>query len=549
MQALAVFLERVRRTDAVRTINRFLNSKYMLIVFAALTLLSNIFELEIFVYALMFLIAVYVILFGKDMLTFAAIAIFMYISPSAENNPFINPDSFFFPGNGIALGLIISLLVAAVLLFGLRVATDFGFVRFLRTERKLNVGFFLLAAAFLLGGVGYAEYDFRNIPYALLLFVAFYMLYFFLTGAVRWREVPKDYFSWLGLIVGLTVVLQLVNVFVIHADYIFSESGGIGDRHFIYTGWGTYTSMSIVLLIAMPCAFYFAAVKKHGFIFNILGSILYLAIVASNCRGSILMGAVVYLCCAVAVLTRKENRKGNLVVYCVVALGAFTVLIVFREKVMQLLSGLFNLALDDSNRFKLFEDGIFRFTQMPVFGEGFYACPTEYWNNQGGATFIPAFWHNTFIQMLAACGVIGLAAYLFHRFQTILLFVRRPSLCKTFIGFSVLSILLTCLLDCHIFNIGVTIIYSIALAFAEKSEEMTTEREDDLLLRLVRKLPFLRSRRFAAEQVLPPAAGSFDRDRDSSFTGNVPSDVSEEKEDISEKKEAASEGKEELSES
>ena len=46
---------------------------------------------------------------------------------------------------------------------------------------------------------------------------------------------------------------------------------------------------------------------------------------------------------------------------------------------------------------------------------------------------------------------------------------------------------MTCLLDCHLFNIGVGLIYSVILAFAEKSGEMEREAEDDLAASFFRR--------------------------------------------------------------
>ena len=62
-------------------------------------------------------------------------------------------------------------------------------------------------------------------------------------------------------------------------------------------------------------------------------------------------------------------------------------------------------------------------------------------------------------------------AYLFHRVQTAILFFKKPTLYKSFIGIGVLLLLLMSLLDCHFFNIGPVFFYSICLAFAEKTEE------------------------------------------------------------------------------
>lgn len=466
--ALVRAVENLRQSAVIGKINRFLDSRSMLAVFAVLALLSNLLGWEIAVYSVTFLLALYAVVFGRDMLILAPIAAFMYITPSAENNPFINSDSFFFPGKGPGLWLAVGFISFFLILFCLRVGTDGGFARFFGVRRRFLLSFLLLGGALLTGGVGYAGYDWRNLYYAVLFFLAVFLLYFILIATVRWEEVPGDYFAWLGLFLSLTVVAQLCNVFVIHADNIFRDGGIVCN--YIYTGWGAYTSMSVVMLFGMPGAFFLAATKKHGFVFNISGSLVYLAIVASQGRGSMLMGAVLYVLCAIAVLRKKQNRRGNLIVYGVILLAVIAVAVLFREKIFELISSLFERG--DSSRLKLFRDGLLRFRNHPVFGEGFYACPTDDWNNLGGATFIPAFWHNTIIQMLAGCGVIGLAAYLFHRWQTVRLFFLQPSYEKTFIGFSVLAVLLTCLLDCHLFNIGVTLLYSAALAFAEKTGKM-----------------------------------------------------------------------------
>ena len=83
---------------------------------------------------------------------------------------------------------------------------------------------------------------------------------------------------------------------------------------------------------------------------------------------------------------------------------------------------------------------------------------------------LPARWHNTVIQLLASCGLVGLLCYSVHRLQTIGMFWQKRHSDVVFIGFSVLALLIMSLLDCHFFNIGPTLFYSIALAFAEHLE-------------------------------------------------------------------------------
>ena len=73
-----------------------------------------------------------------------------------------------------------------------------------------------------------------------------------------------------------------------------------------------------------------------------------------------------------------------------------------------------------------------------------------------------------FIQILASCGIVGMVAYIYHRFQTIRLFFKNFSGAKMFPFVSMMTLLLTSMVDCHFFNIGPVLFYSTMLAFVEK---------------------------------------------------------------------------------
>ena len=79
--------------------------------------------------------------------------------------------------------------------------------------------------------------------------------------------------------------------------------------------------------------------------------------------------------------------------------------------------------------------------------------------------------HNTILQLLSSCGIVGLIAYLIHRTQTVISFFRKITLQRSFIALTILSILVISLFDNHIFNIFPTIIYGALTAIFEKSEK------------------------------------------------------------------------------
>ena len=469
----------------------------MLAVLAVLSLLTNFFSLELFTYSLAGVFGLYLCLFGKDMLPLAPTVLFLYVSPSLGNNPVYNPDSVFFPERW--LWLFVAIIVVFVVLFFLRLCLTVGLSRFLKERRKLLTGFLVLGAAFFLGGIGYEEYTARNLLYAFLLFGSMFALYFLVPPMVDWKKAPKDYFFWAGLFLGLVVAAELI--FAYCTNGVIDAEGSI-VRGNIRTGWGQHNTIGAVLAVCMPCAFYLAVKKKYGFIFSALGVLLYVAVVATNSRGSILMGGIVFLVCVVMTLVHKKNRLGNGLVFLAAALAAGVLLGIFRDDLENLFSVLLEIELDPSGRDELFKDGMEKFRLSPLFGSGFFSIGWGGWGDSA-MTILPYFWHNTFVEMLAACGVVGLAAYLFHRFQTIRLFFTAPTWEKSFLAASAGVILLTSLLDCHLFNIGITFIYSALLLFAEKSEESEREAEEDFLLPLFREL-----RRKIARRAPSGAAGT-----------------------------------------
>jgi hypothetical protein len=75
------------------------------------------------------------------------------------------------------------------------------------------------------------------------------------------------------------------------------------------------------------------------------------------------------------------------------------------------------------------------------------------------------------VQLLASCGAVGMGAYIIHRFQTAKLFLKKITPEKSFIACSIIVLLATSLFDCHSFNIGTVLLYSVSLAFAENLKD------------------------------------------------------------------------------
>jgi hypothetical protein len=453
----------------VVAINRFLRSKCFVCLIAVLVVLSNMFGWEFPVYIAVSLTAVFIGIFGKDFLPLVPIFVFMYFSPSLANNPGLNADSIFFPENG--LWIILAFILVAVIAVLSRIFAVEGRDFFL-TKRIFFLTLVLMCITFFMGGFGTEWYTFENVRYVILLSLSFLFPYYLFSGGIVWNKVTKDYFAWVSLMGGLIVLAELI--FIYATQDIYKDDGSI-ERALIHTGWGIHNNIGGMLVVFMPSAFYFASTKKGGCIYVILGTILLLGSVCTLSRTSILVGLVLYVFCAVWLLIQKKNRRQNMVTYIVLLVGVAIVYFIKRETFNELFDQFVRLGVSDSGRSPIYEAGIDQFLANQIFGNSFYSCNGYQWVYVEAMNFIPPRWHNTIIQILASCGLVGMAAYALHRLQTVAVLFIHPEKPKVFIFLSILSLLLISLMDCHLFNIGPTIYYSVALAFFEKTTEMKSD--------------------------------------------------------------------------
>lgn len=467
-------MQQLRQSPRVQAINSFLRSPGYILALSLLTVVCNLLGLELVYYTLVIALGLYVITLSKDLLPIMPMIMLCYIVPSVKNNPGRHGDSIFSFSNGGAYILVLASVVVVFLIWRLISDKEMGRA-FLTHKRSLVSGMLFLGVGYLLSGIGsYRYFDVfgRNLLFAFLQFISIALLYFLFTATVDWSNVPKDYLAWMGLGIGFTVLPQLLMAYL--SGQAFMEGTGTMDRELIYTGWGMHNNIGGLMVMMIPFAYYLAYTKKHSWVYNLLGTILLGGVMLSCSRTAMAVGAGIYLVCAVILLKNKRTRKENLWVYCIGALAVLGFVAVFFEKLMEIFSLFFEEIGLVSKRDVLLENGLKKFGNDPIFGGSFFfkGTPGEFvpWDFSEQATFssfFPPRWHNTLVQIAASCGVVGLVGYGFHRFQTFRMLWRNRSTENLFIALYLAVLLLCSLMDCHFFNVGPVLFYSMALAFAE----------------------------------------------------------------------------------
>ncbi len=457
-----------------KKINRVLYSNSFPWVAMILTLLAHIFQMELGAYILCGMVGLYIIFFGKDYSPILPLVTYCYLMPGRLNNPGKHETSLFYMKNGAWILVVIAIVLCIGTCVRFALDPEIGFKKMLHTKRRLLSGMILLSAAYLLCGLGsegYAEYAKSNFKFACLQVASLIACYFLFSFSVKWKELDRRYFAYVGLCMGLLVSLELI--YLLATQPLIVDGKILHDD--IYVGWGICNNMGLVIAMAIPFAFYFIYYGERTLLYHLLAIFLLMSAVLSTSRGAILGSFPIYIVCMIVVLW-KGKRKLAKIISCLVALlalafGIYAFLFI-RKTSPDTLKSFFS----DDPRMQLYDYGFRLFKESPWFGKGFYALNRSPFDTQlvekvGGYTnVIPDRWHNTWIQLLAGCGFVGFFAYMYHRYQTLNLFLRKINPEKAFIGLSLLVLLLMSFVDCHFFNLGPVLFYSSALAVAEYGE-------------------------------------------------------------------------------
>ena len=447
-------------------INDFLASPYYLIALTAVSMAAHLLALELWAYTFFTLVVLYSCIIGNELLPVAPLFLFSYILPSAGNNPGKHEGSIF------ATPWFFVLAALVVLAFSIFIFRNLK--RLFSGKKQLLPGILALCLAYLLSGIGSAAYPdalVKNLTLAAIQGISLVLPYLLILGGVDWKNVRKDYLGWIGVCAGCLLVFEVL------ANYL--QGGvivdGVIDRKKIFTGWGMYNNMGVMLAMMIPLAFSLTHRYKKDWLGLLVGGVFLVGVILTCSRTSMVAALGIYGVCALLLLFHSPNRKkaflsiGGLLALVVI------VMVIFRQPLLQLFSAFLAKLTDPSSRHVIFAKGWEQFVSAPIFGTSFFSPGlSKAWDFSTLDSFsslFPPRWHNTFVQLLASCGIIGVVAYVFHRVQTVQLFFRHKGTDRMFYGCSILALLVCCLLDCHFFNIGPVLFYSVIFAFTEAQTE------------------------------------------------------------------------------
>ncbi len=457
----------------VKIVQAVLSSKYFPFITAAFTLMSYYLGLDVVLFYYFALVGILMLLLLDDLTPFISLLLFMSISISLINTPSSsmgNSDYYRRPEIFIQIFIILSLFIATAV---------YRLIKTIVTGKfKITPIFFGMcgfAFVLLLNGLFTPDYNAKNLLFAFILASSLVIIYSCLKDNVKLNPEGYERIAYSFFAFSVVLLIELIEAYAT-TEGLFTD--GVINRGKLIFGWGVYNTYGVMLLMCLPATIYLAGKKSFGFVYTLYSFVLFTALFFSCSRQTMVGGAFVYIFCIATLFVKGKNRFANMCVLIAAAAACIVLIAVYHEAVFEFFQVIFeNLIVDGelngSGRMRLWREALGYFKKFPIFGSGFFVYFSYHGNS--GLGFMPLMCHNTILELLSSCGMVGLIVYLGHRIQTVLCFFKKVTVERTFIAMTILSILLLSLMDNHIFNIFPTIIYSSLIAILDKSQEKTEQ--------------------------------------------------------------------------
>jgi len=462
--------DKIRNNPFFARIDAFFQSAYFPLALAVPILIANIFGLDFVGFGFVIACVVWICLFCSDTKPVLACILYVVFCVSAQNSPGYGDGKNFYTTLPVLIALgSLGVIAIAALITRLIVSGDW---RNVFRKRFLVVGILVVCAVLLLSGIGSRWYDFDNVWLIGLEIFSLLGLYLFFSATIHYEgEKTLIYFARVCAVALGIITVELVAFYLRYYELGTPLNSAWKDK--ICVGWGVSNVIGELMVMLVPACFYLMQKERHGWAYYLMAIVCTAIMVFTFSRNAILFGAPLALGCAIySAFFGKNNRRlylwmslGVLGLLCLAAL----VLFVWTDYGTELFRFFINAGTDGRGREAFWARWIEYFKEYPLFGAGLAADKVT----QGHHSIFQRLAHNTVIQFLGSCGIVGLLGYLFHRVQTVILYVHKPTLGRSFLGVAVAVFCLMALLD-TIFFITYTLMYYVAfLVFTEKDYELT----------------------------------------------------------------------------
>ncbi|MCR5308837.1 MAG: O-antigen ligase family protein [Bacilli bacterium] len=466
--------------EVIDAISKFMDTMYFALALVGIELLCYYLELDLITILVVAISATFALLFKKDLNCLFFIFLCMSSMISFGNSPgniTSQPTYYFQPG------VYITCIIAAAI--PISIATYKGIKNIVKGNFKntpLLISIFALCIVFFINGIFSELY--KPLDALFGVFMVFFFGIFFIAIAPQ-MKINKESIISLSRQVAIYAFVPIVELCFYYLMTIINGES-LDTRTFIFLGWGNRNTLGFLFLLCL--CFIIALIKLDdnkaiiiaGYV---VGTLSLLGVVFSFSRQAYVCAATLVVISLIYILFHVDGKKKTI---CIISLGVIFVGIIGGTIVL-IAKGFFETLTMDSmisfgdGRISLWTRAIEMFETNPIFGGGFYYLggdPKVQLNN-----IMPLCCHNTILQLLSACGLVGLIAYGIYRFMTVKAVIKNFDSYKVYPILGLLVILITSLLDIHLFDLFGSSFYAILLAMAISPKSEISKQEDNVILK------------------------------------------------------------------
>ena len=378
---------------------------------------------------------------------------FMYqISPGHAPTVPARSDYFFTGIRPYLIALLIIVLFVSFFAYAKRteVYRSFNF-----KDCPLILPMLVLAAAFLLNGIGSETYAFKEFLLGFAEAGAYFLFFLLFYFGFRKRDLEKidSYFCYCTLWIAFVILVQLAILYF--TGDVWREDGAINVGR-IQLGWGVSTVIGAHLAVLIPVLLYGAMRRRYPIPYFIMACLTVLGCFLSMSRTALGVGALFFGISLLIGCFRGQRKTLFQITSLLIVLFILIAFIGYFEDIRRVFAVYFEKGFESNGRWELWKKCVDNFFDHPLFGAGFFGLEL------GEA--VSHFAHNTIMQMIGACGLFGIIAYFIYRIETIFLYTERPTLFKTMLGLSAAALVVASLLDIFLFSFFSMIYHSALLA-------------------------------------------------------------------------------------
>ena len=450
----------------VKWISNFIGSKLFPIVLAAVILLCYYLGWDIVMIWFVAICSVGILLTCRDATPAFAIFLFINIIISLKNSPSVlgNESDYFMRPE------IYGQVIAAISLCVIGLVARLTYNIYTKTFKPspMFFGICALCAAFLLNGVLFEGYEPLDTVFGLFLTAMYILIFILISSNITPTKGTFEKIAFYCCVLFVVLAIELIVAYTTYDDLFVN---GFVDRVKLFFGWGMYNTIGMLFCVCIPAWFYLAITQKYGWIYTVLGILNITITFFTFSRQSMLGAAVIGLVCVIWLLICRKGRDRliNIVILVTAMVCVGIVILAKWDKLAVYIQSIIDNLNDGGNRIELWKRAIEDFLKAPVFGVGFYYLKDL---DVGfvGLDIIPKMYHNTILQILGACGIVGLAAYLLHRVQTVISLLKNINLERLYVAFTGGALLFVSLFDNHMFYLFPTLLYVGLVGLLKASE-------------------------------------------------------------------------------